>query len=255
VLALAGTAALAAACAAVMRLLGVSEHAMVTGAAGLVAASLVWLPVTRRWNVRAHLCWASSVFLFVVYLAFVLDWTFTSHLGAASTAGGLLLWILEVFAAVLACAYLWEICDALGREHWRRRITPSTPAPAADRDLPFVSLHVPAHNEPPDMVIETLRSLLRIDYPRFEVILIDDNTDDKRLWRPVQDWCARHRVKFAHLSDWPGYKSGALNYALRELTDSRARPMSCRAGPAVAAGRLRLRLPRGMAGLGWPAGR
>jgi hypothetical protein len=29
-------------------------------------------------------------------------------------------------------------------------------------------------------------------------------------------------VKFAHLEDWPGYKSGALNYALAELTDERA---------------------------------
>ena len=53
-----------------------------------------------------------------------------------------------------------------------------------DGELPMVSLHVPAHNEPPDMVIETLRSLLRLDYPRYEVILIDDNTDDEDLWRP-----------------------------------------------------------------------
>jgi hypothetical protein len=29
-------------------------------------------------------------------------------------------------------------------------------------------------------------------------------------------------VKFAHLADWPGYKSGALNYALREMIDPRA---------------------------------
>ena len=97
------------------------------------------------------------------------------------------------------------------------------PLPAvAERDLPFVSLHVPAHNEPPDMVIETLRHLVRLDYPRYEVILIDDNTDDEKLWRPVEAWCARHGVKFAHLEDWPGYKSGALNYALRELTDEAA---------------------------------
>ncbi len=82
----------------------------------------------------------------------------------------------------------------------------------------MVSLHVPAHNEPPDMVIGTLRALLRLDYPRYEVILIDDNTDDESLWRPVQDWCARHNVKFKHLENWPGYKSGALNYALRDLT-------------------------------------
>jgi cellulose synthase/poly-beta-1,6-N-acetylglucosamine synthase-like glycosyltransferase len=221
--ALAGTAVLAAIVAVAMRLLGVTEHNTIAGVAGLVVASLIWLPVTRRWNARGHLCWASSVFLFVVYLAYVLDWTFASHLGPASTAGGLLLWLFEVFAAILACAYLWEICDAIGSETWRRRMTPATTAemPAVS-ELPFVSLHVPAHNEPPDMVIDTLRSLLRLDYGRYEVILIDDNTDDEGLWRPVERWCSRHGVKFAHLEDWPGYKSGALNYALRQLTDERA---------------------------------
>ena len=29
----------------------------------------------------------------------------------------------------------------------------------------MISLHVPAHNEPPGMVIDTLRSLVRLDYP------------------------------------------------------------------------------------------
>jgi hypothetical protein len=223
VLALAGTALLAAAAGGVLRLLHATEHNLVAGVAGLLVASLIWLPVTRRWNARAHLCWSSSVFLFVVYLVFALGWTFESHLGPASTAGGVLLWLLEVFAALLSCAYLWEICDALGTENWRRRVTRSTPLDAvAGHELPFVSLHVPAHNEPPDMVIETLCHLLRLDYPRYEVILIDDNTDDESLWRPVEAWCARHGVKFAHLEDWPGYKSGALNYALRELTDEAA---------------------------------
>jgi hypothetical protein len=220
---LAGTAVLAAVVAGVLRLLHATEHNLVAGVAGVAVGSLIWLPVTRRWSAGAHLCWSSSVFLFVVYLVFALRWTFESHLGPASTAGGVLLWVLEVFAALLSCAYLWEICDALGTENWRRRITRSHPLPAvAERDLPFVSLHVPAHNEPPDMVIETLRHLLRLDYPRYEVILIDDNTDDEKLWRPVEAWCARHGVKFAHLEDWPGYKSGALNYALRELTDEAA---------------------------------
>ena len=92
--------------------------------AGVVFASLIWMPVTRRWSARAHMCWASSVFLFVVFLTYALEWTFDSHLGLASTVGGVLLWLLEVFAAVLCCAYLWEICDALGTEHWERRITP-----------------------------------------------------------------------------------------------------------------------------------
>jgi glycosyltransferase involved in cell wall biosynthesis len=220
--AVAGTAVLAAAVAGALRLMRVSEHNLLAGAAGLIVASLVWLPVTRRWNARAHLCWSSSVFLFVVYLTFALDWTFASNLGVAGTAGGVLLWVLEVAAALLACAYLWEICDALGTERWRRRVTSAVELPAREEDLPFVSLHVPAHNEPPDMVIATLGALLQLDYPRYEVILIDDNTDDESLWRPVEQWCAEHGVTFAHLEDWPGYKSGALNYALRRLTDPRA---------------------------------
>jgi cellulose synthase/poly-beta-1,6-N-acetylglucosamine synthase-like glycosyltransferase len=221
-LAVFGTLVLAAIAAGILKLIGSTEHNLVAGVAGLLFASLVWLPVTRRWSGRAHLCWASSVFLFVVYLTYALEWTFTSHLGPASTIGGVLLWVLEVFAALLSCAYLWEICDALGTEHWRRRITPATALDVPDAELPFVSLHVPAHNEPPDMVIDTLRSLLRLDYPRYEVILIDDNTEDEDLWRPVEDWCGRHDVKFVHLSNWPGYKSGALNYALRRMTSEQA---------------------------------
>src|ERR1700677_494701 len=196
----------AAAAAGVLKALGASEHNLVVGIAGLVFASLVWLPVTRCWSGRADLCWATSVFLFVVYLTYALEWTFHSGLAPANVAGGVLLWLLEVFAALMACAYLWEICDALGTAHWRRRITSSVRHSVPDADLPFVSLHVPAHNEPPDMVIETLRSLLRLDSPRYEIILMYDNTDEEALWRPVEGWCLRHAVKFAPLAGWPGYK-------------------------------------------------
>jgi Glycosyl transferase family 2 len=115
---------------------------------------------------------------------------------------------------VLSCAYLWEVCEALGTEHWRRRRAPGIVVGRGDRGLPMISLHVPAHNEPPEMVKDMLRTLERLDYPRYEIILIDDNTDDEALWRPVQDWCARHRVKFAHLENWPGYKSGAIRWRI-----------------------------------------
>ena len=94
--------------------------------------------------------------------------------------------------------------------------SPPGPRPRHAVHTPFVSLQVPAYNEPPEMVIETLQSLTALDYPAYEIIVIDDNTDDESLWRPVEAWCREHGVKFVHLSDWPGYKSGALNYALRE---------------------------------------
>jgi glycosyltransferase involved in cell wall biosynthesis len=220
--ALAGTAAAAVMTAAALLLLRVQPPITARAAVALALLSLCWMPATRRWNARAHVAWAATVFLFLAYLAFILEWTFASRLSAVNTAAGLVLWLFEVAAAVLACAYLWELCDALGTQRWRRRITATTPTPVVDGTPPFVSLHVPAHNEPPEMVIQTLTSLRRIEYPEFEVICIDDNTEDEAMWRPVADWCATHGIKFAHLQDWPGYKSGALNYALKEMTDPRA---------------------------------
>ena len=222
VLVVIGSAVLGAIVVVALRSLDVSRSHVTVAVIALWAATAIWLPVTRGWNARARLCWASSVFMFVGYLAFILQWTLETGLGVAGTGGGIVLWLLEVFAAILACAYLWELCEALGTERWRRRITPGRLPTVPDNALPFVSLHVPAHNEPPEMVIETLTSLCRLDYPYYEVIAVDDNTDDESMWRPVADWCARNRVKFVHLSDWPGFKSGALNYALRELTDPRA---------------------------------
>ena len=223
VLALLATVVFAAGAAGILALLGATLRNLAVGASGLVVVSLLWLPVTRRWSARAHLCWAAATYLFVAYLAFMLQWTFVSNLGPAGTAGGMILWLLELFAGFLGCAYLWELCDALGREGWRRRVphgVPTRELPAVDY-LPFVSLHVPAYNEPPDMVIATLTSLTELDYPNYEIVVIDDNTSDESLWRPVEEWCLAHRVKFAHLHDWPGYKSGALNYALRSMMDPR----------------------------------
>ena len=52
VLALVGTAVLAAAAAGVLRLLHATEHNLVAGVAGVAVASLIWLPVTRRWSAR-----------------------------------------------------------------------------------------------------------------------------------------------------------------------------------------------------------
>ncbi len=203
----------------ILALIGVTAGNIAAGAAGLVLAVVAWLPVTRRWNARAHVCWATTTYVFVVYLVFMLWWTFASHLGITGDVGGTLLWLLELLAAVLGCAYLWELCDTLGRASWVRRIGTQELAEMPDGPYPFVCLQVPCYNEPPDMVIATLESLRSLDYPNYEIQVLDDNTDDEALWRPVEAWCREHDVKFVHLSDWPGYKSGALNYALEHMVE------------------------------------
>ena len=35
------------------------------------------------------------------------------------------------------------------------------------------------------MVMQTLNCLSKLDYPNFEVIVLDNNTSDESLWRPV----------------------------------------------------------------------
>ena len=95
-----------------------------------------------------------------------------------------------------------------------RLLVLSRPAKPADRK---VSVHVPAYNEPAHMLIETLDALARLDYPNFEVIVVDNNTRDEAVWRPVEAHCQRlgERFRFFHVSPLAGFKAGALNFALR----------------------------------------
>ncbi len=90
--------------------------------------------------------------------------------------------------------------------------------PPRSAPWPKVSIHVAAYNEPPAMMKETLQALARLDYPNFEVLVVDNNTKDPAVWRPVQDFCAElgPRFRFFHLEPWPGFKAGALNFALKE---------------------------------------
>lgn len=54
-----------------------------------------------------------------------------------------------------------------------RRLRPAT----ADEDAPLVSILVPARNEE-RRIVRCLSSLAAQDYPHFEVLLLDDNSDD-----------------------------------------------------------------------------
>src|SRR5579859_576746 len=66
ILAIAGSGVLAAAAAGVLYTLKATEENLIIGAAGVGLAGLLWLPVTRSWSARAHLCWSSATFLFAV---------------------------------------------------------------------------------------------------------------------------------------------------------------------------------------------
>jgi len=82
---------------------------------------------------------------------------------------------------------------------------------------PFVSVHVAAYNE--KRVIERLLEALdRLDYPEYEVVVVDDSTDESI--EILQRWRDRPRFKILHRNSRHGYKGGALREALK-VTDPR----------------------------------
>jgi cellulose synthase/poly-beta-1,6-N-acetylglucosamine synthase-like glycosyltransferase len=89
--------------------------------------------------------------------------------------------------------------------------------PRREPPFPRVTVHIPCHAEPPEVVLATLDAVSRLRYPAFDVIVVDNNTKDPALWRPVEAHCARlgERFRFVHVDALPGAKGGALNLALR----------------------------------------
>ena len=89
------------------------------------------------------------------------------------------------------------------------------PLPSATPQ-PKVSIHVPAYNEPPEMMKATLDALARLDYEDYEVLVVDNNTKDPAVWQPVEHHCRKlgPRFRFFHVDPLAGFKAGALNYAL-----------------------------------------
>jgi cellulose synthase/poly-beta-1,6-N-acetylglucosamine synthase-like glycosyltransferase len=109
------------------------------------------------------------------------------------------------------------------REGWEpillRRQRPTSlrvPVPMAAGKSPRVSIHVPCHAEPPDLVIRTLDRLGELEYDNYEVLVIDNNTTDPELWMPVKEHCRRlgDQFRFFHVDGLTGAKAGALNWAL-----------------------------------------
>lgn len=176
-------------------------------------AGMVVIACTDHWNAPGQVCFSMVLLCGATYLGYIGYVSLFSSLGPLSLLFSSILLILIVAAIILMVAHTFEVIDVLCRVRWKRVFDPKP----TEGYFPKVSLHVPAYNEPPEMVVETLNALSRLDYPNYEVIMIDDNSTDEALWRPVEAHCKKLGFKFFHLENWPGFKSGALNYARTQI--------------------------------------
>jgi exo-beta-1,3-glucanase (GH17 family)/cellulose synthase/poly-beta-1,6-N-acetylglucosamine synthase-like glycosyltransferase len=148
--------------------------------------------------------WFATVFAFWQTHYFVLGAAFALGLGI----------LLLIPLVVIALARIEEIAAiAFGRGP-RRLI--AAPLPALDGFAPKVSIHVPAHREPPEMLKATLDAVARLDYPNFECVVVINNTPDPAFWCPIEEHCRvlGERFKFINEDNVSGYKAGALRLAL-----------------------------------------
>jgi cellulose synthase/poly-beta-1,6-N-acetylglucosamine synthase-like glycosyltransferase len=208
----------AVACVVTHEIWGLPYSSLEAGAYLLVVVSVVVMALQPNTNVVGQVFYASYLsasFAFIVYAAFIAVSATHSILEALTAS---LVILLDLAALVVWISNINYVSDVLCRSRRTR------PLPQADPGYkPFVSLHIPAYNEPPELLIETIKAVERIDYPNFEVVVIDNNTKDPAVWGPVEEYCrGRERVRFVHVAPWPGYKAGACNLVLRRYTDPRA---------------------------------
>ncbi|HET9688853.1 MAG TPA: glycosyltransferase, partial [Pseudolabrys sp.] len=169
-----------------MSTITVWQAAMLAGAANVVGA------------------WFAAVFGFWNGHYFVPGAAFALALGV----------ILLIPLIVIALARIEEIASvAFGRKPLRLI---ASPALAPESPAPKVSIHIPAHNEPPEMLMQTLDAVARLDYPNYECIIVINNTPDPTLWLPIEEHCRTlgERFKFVRADNLAGFKAGALRLAL-----------------------------------------
>jgi len=178
------------------------------------AAVVVWPQFTPL----GAMVWASFLLMGGTSLVWGAQFLGSLHLSSLTLV---LMWVtagvgvLSVPSSLVQTLEGWE---ALFRRSWSRPNQPMT----AWRPLgtaPRVCIQVPTHAEPPELVIETLDALSRLRYPNFEVLVIDNNTTDETLWRPLERHCQRlgSRFRFLHVEGISGAKAGALNWSMKYL--------------------------------------
>ena len=119
---------------------------------------------------------------------------------------------LLIFLVILVVRYsvmiLYSFMDHL--ESMYKKETPSNEPERNDNALPLISLVVPAYNE--GVVIQAaIRSLLLLDYPNYEILVIDDGSTDDTYEKALGVAREPHAIPIRVITKRNGGKAEALN--------------------------------------------
>ena len=118
------------------------------------------------------------------------------------------------FVILCACMVVYGLYSLAATKYQKRRLK-MHPVVVNENFKPFVTIMIPAHNEE-SVITNTVENILKMDYPNFEVIVIDDRSSDNTA-SVIKDLEAKHeqvRALIREKDAFPG-KSAVLNDALK----------------------------------------
>jgi biofilm PGA synthesis N-glycosyltransferase PgaC len=117
--------------------------------------------------------------------------------------------VLLYFATYpIVTSIMWTTTALIYRSRWE---PDQESPPSRTQPWPFVSVLVPAHNEQA-VIARSVRAMLQMDYPDFEVIVIDDGSKDRTL-EMLAPWAQDPKLRIIHKAQNEG-KAMALNDAI-----------------------------------------
>lgn len=109
---------------------------------------------------------------------------------------------------------LYMLYMYLSIKHQRRKLKKNPPAPNCSYK-PFISIMIPCHNEH-EVISETVKNILNVDYENYEIIVIDDRSDDStpEIIKQLEAQYDKVRALIRDKDAYPG-KSAVLNDAFK----------------------------------------
>ena len=109
---------------------------------------------------------------------------------------------------------LYMLYMYLSIKHQRRKLKKNPPAPNSSYK-PFISIMIPCHNEH-EVISETVKNVLNVDYQNYEIIVIDDRSDDStpEIIKQLEAQYDKVRALIRDKDAFPG-KSAVLNDAFK----------------------------------------
>ena len=118
------------------------------------------------------------------------------------------------FVILCACMVIYGLYSIAATKYQKRKLKKHPPV-INENFKPFVTVMIPAHNEE-SVITNTVENVLQLDYPSFEIIVIDDRSTDNTA-SVIKDLESKYENVKALIREqgaFPG-KSAVLNDAFK----------------------------------------